>query len=142
MEAVTCAKVPCRSCPYRADVPSGVWAAHEYDKLPGYDGTMPEQVEAGALGAFMCHQQDGQLCAGWVGCHGAYELIALRMVADLDPTVWTYRSPVPLFASGAEAAAHGLPEVSSARNTSDILRLSSNSAWLAATSPLALSRSA
>src|SRR6266581_3915604 len=40
------------------------------------------------------------------------------------------------------AAAHGLPEVSIARNTSEDLRLSSNSIWLAATSPLALSRSA
>ena len=36
------------------------------------------------------------------------------------------------------AATHGLPEVSIARNISDILRLSSNSIWLAATSPLVL----
>jgi len=39
------------------------------------------------------------------------------------------------------AAAHGLPLVSMARNTSEDLRLSSNSIWLAATSPLALSNS-
>ena len=24
---------PCSSCPYRKDVPSGVWAHHEYEKL-------------------------------------------------------------------------------------------------------------
>ena len=31
------AKSPCGSCPYRQDVPSGVWAASEYEKLPAYD---------------------------------------------------------------------------------------------------------
>lgn len=112
-EPLTCAKAPCKSCPYRRDVPSGVWAAEEYDKLPVYDKSIGEQILAGAAGVFMCHQQDGKLCAGWVGCHGD-NTAALRIAArisdageNIDPSVFTYESPVPLFKSGAEAAAHG-----------------------------------
>jgi hypothetical protein len=103
-----CAKAPCKSCPYRRDVPSGVWAAAEYDKLPGYDGEIVDQLNAKASGLFMCHQQDGKLCAGWVGCHGANNLLAIRLSASaVEESVWTYRSRVPLFKSGAQACAHG-----------------------------------
>ena len=101
---------PCSSCPYRRDVPSGVWSASEYDKLPGYDGDIPEQVEAGALGLFHCHQAPETLCAGWVGCHDMANNLAMRLHGrrqGVDPAVYDYVSPVPLFASGAEAAAHG-----------------------------------
>ena len=110
---ITVAKAPCKSCPYRRDVPSGVWAAHEYDKLPAYDGEMGEQVAKGAGGLFYCHQDDGQLCAGWLGCHGPHKLLAVRLAAFFDdgqrlaPEVLEYKSPVPLFRSGAQAAAHG-----------------------------------
>ena len=62
-------KTPCPSCPYRRDVPSGIWDASEYDKLPGYDGDVPDQLTAGAFGLFHCHSQQENLCAGWVGCH-------------------------------------------------------------------------
>lgn len=103
-----CAKAPCKSCPYRKDVPSGVWAASEYKKLPDYDGEIVEQLLKNATALFDCHQQDGKLCAGWIGCHGAINLLACRLRADgLDPSVWTYKSPVPLFASGSAACAHG-----------------------------------
>jgi len=111
---VTCAKAPCKSCPYRRDVPSGVWSEDEYDKLPVYDGEIHAQLAAKAGGLFMCHQQDGRICAGWLGCHGAGNLLAIRLAAfyedddrALDDAVLTYRSPVPLFRSGAAAAAHG-----------------------------------
>jgi hypothetical protein len=93
-------------------VPSGLWAANEYDKLPVYDGPISEQLANEAGGLFMCHQQDGKICAGWLGCHG-HNLLALRLAGfyegarELDPAVFTYKSPVPLFASGAAAAAHG-----------------------------------
>jgi hypothetical protein len=103
---------PCRSCPYRRDVPSGIWDASEYDKLPKFDGEIIDQLAAGALGLFLCHQKDGNLCAGWVACHGAGNLLALRMhgsaVAD---EVWDYETSVPVFASGAEAATHGRREI-------------------------------
>lgn len=98
-------KAPCGSCPYRRDVPAGIWSEDEYLKLPEYDGETFEQINA--LGLFFCHQQDGKLCAGWVGCHDMYELLAVRL-RPIAPEAYDYQSPVPLFSSGAEAAAHGL----------------------------------
>lgn len=107
-ELTKCAKAPCKSCPYRRDVPSGVWHPSEYDELPAYDGDVMEQLAKGARGLFMCHQQDGRLCAGWIGTHGPANLLAMRMHGGtVDSSVWDYESPVPLFSSGAEAAAHG-----------------------------------
>ena len=99
---------PCPSCPYRRDVPSGIWAAEEYDKLPGYDGDVPDQMMARATGLFLCHSQPANLCAGWVGCHDMQNNLAIRLnTRDIDPAVYEYVSPIPLFASGAEAAEHG-----------------------------------
>ncbi len=103
---------PCTSCPYRRDVPSGIWDPEEYAKLPGYDGDVPDQAAAGAFALFHCHQRDGNLCAGWAGCHDMTNSLAVRMNAErLGPGVYDYVSPVPLFASGAEAAEHGLRDV-------------------------------
>jgi hypothetical protein len=109
---------PCGSCPYRRDVPSGVWDESEYEKLPHYDGDTSEQPPS----VFMCHQQNGRLCSGWVGCHDMYHNLGLR-VAALDritpddlTAVLEYTTSVPLFASGAEAAAHGMAEVESPPN--------------------------
>jgi len=101
---------PCESCPYRKDVPSGVWSADEYAKLRDYDGQTWKQPP----GLFQCHQSGPQdraarLCAGWVGCHGQ-ELLALRIgvaAGTLDASVMEYATDVELFASGAEAAEHG-----------------------------------
>jgi len=108
------AKNPCGTCPYRRDVPSGVWAEEEYAKLPEYDKPTGEQP----LGLFHCHQQDGRLCAGWVGCHDMDNALSIRMAQslgwiepDVIETVLDYGTDVPLWASGAEAAEHGLREV-------------------------------
>lgn len=113
------ARRPCGSCPYRQDVPSGVWAASEYAKLPRYDAPTMEQPPQ----VFVCHQsgQDApgaRVCAGWAGCHDGANLLALRIAAiqgrlspeDIDAVIG-YASPVPLFSSGAEAAEHGSAEV-------------------------------
>lgn len=100
-------KAPCGTCPYRRDVPAGVWSAEEYAKLPKYDGETGDQIMNGGIGLFFCHQQDGKLCAGWVGCHDTRHLAALRL-HPVAPETYRYRSRVPLFSSGAEAAAHGL----------------------------------
>ncbi len=102
---------PCESCPYRRDVPSGVWAAEEYEKLRAYDADTMYQPP----GLFMCHQQDGRVCAGWCGTHDMSQSLGLRIAAhDLDEAVvlvcLDYTSPVPLFSSGNEAAEHGLTE--------------------------------
>lgn len=106
---------PCGSCPYRRDVPSGVWAAGEYERLPAYDYPTPFQPPA----LFFCHQQNGKLCAGWVGCHDMYESLALRLQASMGSILTdedieaalSYESPVPLFDTGLEAAQHGLANV-------------------------------
>lgn len=112
-DQVTPRQRPCASCPYRRDVPSGLWTAEEYDKLPRFDGSIAEQAIDGATGAFFCHQQDGHLCAGWVGCHDMRENLAIRVhpdPIDLD-AVLDYVSPVALFGSGAAAAEHGRRDI-------------------------------
>ena len=99
---------------------SGVWDVTEYAKLPPYDADMASRPRR----LFQCHQTDvdsvhRRICAGWAGCHGK-DLLALRLVAidgRLNPETVeiaaSYSSLVPLFASGAEAAAHGLRDVDS-----------------------------
>lgn len=97
-------KVPCGTCPYRRDVPAGLWRAEEYAKLPPYDretGQQPAEL-------FMCHQQDGHLCGGWLMTHDRDHLLALRFRGHhCDPSIWDYAPKVEVFSSGAEAAAHG-----------------------------------
>lgn len=101
-------KVPCSTCPYRRDVPSGIWAAAEYDLLPMFDGETGEQAMKGAFHVFRCHQRDGNLCAGWVGCHDMRHNLAIRMNPKVDhDSCLDYVCPVPLFGSGLEAAEHG-----------------------------------
>jgi hypothetical protein len=101
---------PCASCPYRKEVPSGVWDVSEYAKLPEYDGDTAYQSPA----SFYCHQQDGSVCAGWLGHRDPYDLLAVRLGVRsglLDESCFDYTTDVPLFASGAEAAAHGLRDI-------------------------------
>lgn len=110
------AKNPCGTCPYRKDIASGVWAAEEYDKLPDFD--LPTEHQPTSV--FMCHQQDGRLCAGWVGCHDMDESLGLRLAVpfgsitlEARQAALEYESPVPLFASGQEAADHGRRHIDS-----------------------------
>ena len=106
---------PCESCPYRRDVPSGVWSRDEYETLPLYDEDFPVQP----LELFQCHQTDrssdkARLCSGWVGCHGE-DLISLRLAVATGKLpyegVLDYTTDVPLFDSGAQAAEHGIAEI-------------------------------
>ncbi|QFS94637.1 hypothetical protein FIV07_28080 (plasmid) [Mycobacterium sp. THAF192] len=111
---------PCRSCPYRRDAPSGVWAAEEYAKLADYDADTALQPPR----LFLCHQTDAdhprlRLCAGWVGCHGS-DLLALRLAVSrgaIDPadaaSAFSYTTTTPLFDSGTAAAAHGTRDLAS-----------------------------
>ncbi|WP_225636644.1 DUF6283 family protein [Streptomyces solaniscabiei] len=110
---------PCASCPYRMDVPSGIWSQEDYEKLPRFDGPTSTQPP----GLFLCHQHDrnddrARVCGGWAGCHDSDELLALRVApimgditAETAEAVRHYISPVPLFSSGAEAAAHGMRDI-------------------------------
>jgi hypothetical protein len=102
---------PCKSCPYRRDVPSGVWSAEEYVKLISYDGDTAYQDPV----AFMCHQADGFLCAGWCGHRErASDLLAVRIGVGnglMHPDTANYITDVPLFTSGADAALHGMRDI-------------------------------
>lgn len=107
------ARNPCGSCPYRRDVPSGVWHADEYAKLPPFDRDTAEQPP----GVFLCHQQDGRICAGWAGCHDMSQNLGVRIGASMGTlpdevveALMDYSTDVPLFASGAEAAEHGMKD--------------------------------
>jgi hypothetical protein len=108
--------IACGACPYRQDAPSGLWAKEQYEVLPPYDADMPDQPPA----AFLCHEQNGHLCAGWVGCHKGDQLLGVMVAAamgllspDEFQLVLTYRPhpDVPLFKSATEAAEHGLRDI-------------------------------
>lgn len=112
-EKLTLRDRPCHSCPYRRDVPSGVWATEEYDKLLPYDGETYEQPP----GPFLCHDGNAKndLCRGWAECHGR-ELLSLRLAVathqmDGDEYAKLGDCDVPLFDSAAEAAEHGRREI-------------------------------
>lgn len=106
---------PCDSCPYRRDVPSGVWSANEYAKLLRYDGDTAYQP----IELFQCHQHGPddprpRVCAGWTATHGAEDLLSVRVAVSmgrLEPEVFDYRTDVPVFESGTEAAMHGVAEI-------------------------------
>lgn len=99
---------PCAACPYRKDVPSGVWELDEYLKLIKYDSetwAQPTQV-------FACHATPEFLCNGWAVCHsnrgGDHELLALRLHQESVPE---RLEKTPLFNSGTDAAIHGLRDI-------------------------------
>jgi Family of unknown function (DUF6283) len=94
---------PCSSCPYRKNVPSGVWAHEEYEKLRDYD----EPTYAQPISTFACHVTPEHLCHGWAVVHTSrgheFDLLALRFW----PCGPIPKAAVPLFSSGNEAADHG-----------------------------------
>lgn len=109
-------KSPCASCPYRQNVPSGIWDKTEYEKLDRYDGEIFEQ-RTDAI--FMCHQGCGDVCSGWLGHRDPSELLAVRlglMGEHLDPSCLDYSTTVDLFGSGAEAAEHGMKDIGAPRD--------------------------
>ncbi len=95
---------PCSACPYRCDVPSGIWTEEEYAKLRDYD----EPTGSQPYSAFACHATHEKICSGWAHVHtnrgNEYDLLALRLIG-VDPP--TKQTKIPLFASGNEAADHG-----------------------------------
>ena len=98
---------PCSACPYRCDVPSGVWSHDEYEKLRPYDEPTADQP----FEAFGCHATPDKICHGWAVVHTnrgrPYDLLALRIIGSPEiPSI-----TVPLFASGNEAADHGQRDI-------------------------------
>lgn len=103
---------PCGSCPYRRDVPPGIWAAEEYHKLTRFAGeATPERLPA--LGTFLCHQTHPlgreTLCRGWLTVER--ESLAVRLgciEGRIDPRQVDAPVTALLYDSGAQAAAMGL----------------------------------
>lgn len=111
MSAALPRRTPCASCPYRQNVPSGIWSGDEYDKLARYDGEMGEQT---SIAVFRCHQGAGDVCSGWLGHRDPADMLAVRIGiirGDLDPSCGEYTTDAPLFPTGAEAAAHGCHDI-------------------------------
>lgn len=106
---------PCASCPYRRDVPSGLWATEEYDKLPRYDGDIIDQSQADAFAPFFCHQEvGGHVCSGWLAHRDPTDLLAVRLgISDdrLDPSCADYTTEVPLWSDGEQARTHGVRDI-------------------------------
>lgn len=101
-------KNPCTTCPYRKDVPSGVWAQEEYEKLRDYD----REDERMALATFLCHQSTvagrNMACKGWVMVHR--ESVAVRVACakgQLDYRTCFEETDVELYESGNAAADAG-----------------------------------
>jgi hypothetical protein len=95
----------CEACPYRKDVPSGVWSAAEYAKLVDYDKPLAEQPAA----SFSCHASPELHCHGWAVCHSKADPGPLALLLRGRPEI-----PKPstgLFSSGTEAALHGIRDV-------------------------------
>ncbi|WP_300265732.1 DUF6283 family protein [Microbacterium sp.] len=103
-------KSPCATCPFRVNVPSGIWDATEYERLAAYD----EETYAQPTAAFMCHSGPSAVCAGWLGFGDPADLLAVRLgitLGTLEATCATYETPVPLHPSGRAAAEHGMADI-------------------------------
>lgn len=94
---------PCASCPYRTDVPPGIWAPEEYEKLLAFDRVTVWQPQA----VFLCHSDQEKACSGWATCHErrpGRELLALRIGRFEELP----EHGVEIFQSAKLAALHGL----------------------------------
>lgn len=98
---------PCAACPYRRDVPSGVWSYDEYEKLRGYDALTGDQP----FTLFMCHATPDQCCNGWAVVHSSrghdHDLLALRLFGS--PPI--PETSVEMWESGNVAADHGQADI-------------------------------
>lgn len=102
-------RLPCSTCPYRRDTPSGVWAPSEYAKLPLYD-------DNDAFGIFLCHHTNSTgretVCRGWLTVH--CESAAARL-AELQGFVTGEQRyadvDTPLYSTGREACDAGMADV-------------------------------
>lgn len=96
---------PCLTCPYRLDVPSGVWSASEYEKLRGYGANV-------TFNLFLCHQTIAGgvelACKGWLLVES--ESVAVRVACSLgllDYPACFAPCSAGLHSSGAAAADYG-----------------------------------
>lgn len=97
---------PCGACPYRRDVPPGVWAPEEYEKLGTYATTADGEI---TIAPFGCHASPELLCNGWANVER--DSIAMRFLEMREGPIDVPPSNVPLYDTGAEARDAGLAGV-------------------------------
>jgi hypothetical protein len=106
---------PCPTCPYLKSTPPGVWHPDEYKKLEKYDYD-PWEGKSPELSIFHCHYttrgiDKNTICQGWLDCHGADELISMRIARLSGKIPDDFRwepSGADVYKSGKEAAIKGL----------------------------------
>jgi hypothetical protein len=116
-EPLYLAPAPCTTCPYRRDVPAGIWAREEYLKLPGYDRQPFGGVES--LATFHCHQEPEigkpTVCRGWLSVHA--DSVAVRiarfqgLITKEDMATIPIHAEPNLYSTGADACRAGLKGV-------------------------------
>lgn len=95
-------KTPCDQCPWRRDLPTGVFPAKAF-KL-----SAPTSYDA-AMSSFACHmsgmEKGGATCAGFLLSYGAIHNIAVRIAqATRGLRLEEVSSPYPLFNTYREMA--------------------------------------
>ena len=106
--SMKCQDTPCKFCPYRKDVPSGVWSSSEYEKLLRYDNETMYQP----MHRFACHNDPELACTGWLAVsmqsNHAHESLALR-IRPVD--VSSFAPDTEFFQTHTEACVHGLRDI-------------------------------
>lgn len=101
---------PCASCPYRKDVPHGIWHPTEYAKLRTYDDGFQEIP---ALGVFLCHASNfkdrDSVCRGWLSVHCDSVAVRLGVITgQIPPEAPFAKVKAKLFKTGKAAADAGM----------------------------------
>lgn len=117
MTTLIVASNPCATCPYRKDVPSGVWHHDEYERLRKFD----DEPRADNLGTFLCHQTNvcGKeiACKGWLMVHRESVAVRLAMLrGHIDESAFS-PTDVALHDSGNAAADFGQRDIERPRRT-------------------------
>jgi len=109
MTPLTVKPEPCPTCPYRKDVPSGVWHAEEYERLRRYD------QDGVVLGVFLCHQSIVAgvdiVCKGWCVVHQDSIAVRLAMAQGQFDRSALDEPKVGLHESGNAAADFGQRDI-------------------------------
>src|SRR5689334_15374118 len=88
-------KAPCRSCPWRRDVPPGAFGCDRYAQLANTstsDGIGPQLADP----LFACHltvEGAEQACAGWLAVEG-HRHPAVRLAAAAGRLPWEALEPL------------------------------------------------
>ncbi|MFE7439306.1 DUF6283 family protein [Streptomyces chartreusis] len=113
-------------CGWRLATARGIESAPRYDPANADSDpaatALTHPTSRWRCSRFQCHQHDAdsgmaRVCGGWAACHGPGLLAprAALVQVRIDPTTFQaiteYTLPVPLFATGTQAAEHGRRDI-------------------------------